>query len=64
MNYGTGFCNLTAIEANSCTYEVAMDEGAMSGMKTENPYDLAESVLSGTYEYVGEEPGECSKVVC
>ena len=53
MNYSTGFCNLTALEASSCTYEVLMDAaGVTSGKKVENDYDMAESTLSNTYEYV------------
>ena len=63
MNYSTGFCNLTALEASSCTYDVPLDGGAAAAekKKLENHYDLAESTLSNTYEYVRQ--GAYSEVV-
>ena len=52
MNYSAGFCNLTALETSSSTYAVPMDVAVASEKKLENPYDLAESTLSNTYESV------------
>ena len=63
INYSTGFCNLTALEASSCTYDVPLDGGATSQKKLENHYDLAESTLSNTYEYVQGGIGTYSEVV-
>lgn len=60
INYATGFCNLTALEASSCTYAYAtpMDAGAAAPeKKLEDHYDLVESTLSNVYESVHVQGG-------
>ena len=60
INYATGFCNLTALEVSSGTYDYAtpMDAGAALPEKMlEDHYDLVESTLSNVYESVHVQGG-------